>query len=61
MGTVPLAFLKKGDINAYEVFPPEIVEEIQKYYSGDYLWIPKPDRKNIEETTKAEEIQEEHS
>ena len=30
-------------INAREVFPPELVKEIQKYYSGGYLWIPKPD------------------
>lgn len=36
-------------VNAYEVFPPEIVEEIQKYYSGGYLWIPKPNGNNIEE------------
>ena len=29
-------------ITTYKVFPPEIVQEIQKYYSGGYLWIPKP-------------------
>lgn len=28
-------------VNAQEVFPPEIVEEIQKYFSRGYLWIPK--------------------
>jgi hypothetical protein len=28
-------------VNAYEIFSPEMVEEIQKYYSVGYLWIPK--------------------
>lgn len=27
--------------NAYDVFPPELVEEIQKHFSGGVLWIPK--------------------
>lgn len=32
--------------NAKNVFPPELVKEIQKYYSNGYLWIPKRDKKN---------------
>jgi hypothetical protein len=34
-------------VNAYEVFPREIVEEIQKHCSGGYLWIPKPEEDEI--------------
>ena len=34
-------------IEAYDVFPPEIVEEIQRYYFMDYLWIAKPKLKTI--------------
>lgn len=26
--------------NAYDVFPPELVEEIQEHFSGGLLWIP---------------------
>lgn len=35
--------------NAQEAFPPEIVEEIQKYYPGGYLWIPKPEAEEFAE------------
>ena len=28
-------------VNAREVFTPVLVKQIQKYYSGGYLWIPK--------------------
>ena len=28
-------------VNAYDVFPPEIVKGIQMHYSRGYLWIPK--------------------
>jgi len=28
-------------VNAREVFTPRLVKEIQRYYSGEYLWIPK--------------------
>lgn len=31
-------------VNAKDVFPPEIVKEIQKHYSGGYLWIPQRER-----------------
>lgn len=41
-------------VNAYEVFPPEIVEEIQKYYSGGYLWIPKPEAEEHEKKLETE-------
>ena len=30
-------------VNAREVFTPVLVKQIQKYYSGGYLWIPKQD------------------
>jgi hypothetical protein len=33
-------------VNATDVLPPELVKEIQKYYSGGYLRIPKRGRKN---------------
>ncbi len=33
---------KWDHINAHDVYPPELVREIQKYYSGGYLWIPEP-------------------
>jgi hypothetical protein len=36
-------------VNAFEVFPPELVEEIQKYYSGGYLWVLKPDGREDED------------
>jgi Mor family transcriptional regulator len=32
-------------INAHKVFSERIIREIQKYYSGGYLWIPKQDYK----------------
>lgn len=32
-------------INAQHIYPPELVKEVQKYYSGGYLWIPEPDHK----------------
>ena len=38
-------------INTYKVFPPEIVQEIQKYYSGGYLRIPKPYSNKPEKST----------
>ncbi len=28
-------------VNANDVYPPELAKEIQKYYAGGYLWIPK--------------------
>lgn len=28
-------------VNAREVFEPNMVKQVQKYYSGGYLWIPK--------------------
>ncbi len=30
-------------INAREIFTPVLVKQIQKYYSGGYLWIPRQD------------------
>ena len=33
---------KWDHINAQDVYLPELVNEIQKYYSGGYLWIPEP-------------------
>lgn len=34
-------------INAHDAFPPELVKEIQKYYSEGYSWIPRPDGEDI--------------
>lgn len=31
-------------VNAKDVFTPETLAEVQKYYSGGYLWIPHLDR-----------------
>jgi Mor family transcriptional regulator len=36
-------------INAHKVFSERIIREIQKYYSGGYLWIPKQDYKERNE------------
>ncbi|MEW6215890.1 MAG: hypothetical protein AB1478_11930 [Nitrospirota bacterium] len=36
-------------INAREVFPEKLVKEIQRYYSGGYLWISKQDYKERNE------------
>jgi len=36
-------------INAREVFSERIIREIQRYYSGRYLWIPKQDYKERNE------------
>lgn len=35
----------KKYINAKEVFPKELVEEIQKYVQGKHVYIPKKNRK----------------
>jgi hypothetical protein len=32
-------------INALDVYPDELIKEIQKYYLCGYLWIPEPDNK----------------
>lgn len=44
-------------VNAYEVFPPEVVKEIQKYYSGGYLRIPKRGKKNTPRKQAKEDSQ----
>jgi len=36
-------------VNARKVFSERIIKEIQKYYSGGYLWIPKQDYKERNE------------
>ena len=30
--------------NAEKILPPELVEEIQKYVQGEFLYVPKKDR-----------------
>jgi hypothetical protein len=37
---------KWDHINAQDIYPPELVREIQKYYSGGYLRIPKRGKMN---------------
>lgn len=44
-------------LNAKDVFPPEVVKEIQKYYSGGYLRIPKRGKKNTPRKQAKEDMQ----
>jgi len=36
-------------VNVHDVFSAELVEEIQKHYSGGYLFIPKRNNKERDE------------
>ena len=44
-------------VNANDVLPPELVKEIQKYYSGGYLRIPKRSKKNAPRKQAKEDSQ----
>ncbi len=44
-------------LNAKAVFPPALVKEIQKYYSGGYLRIPKRGKKNTPRKQAREDSQ----
>lgn len=40
-------------LNAREVFTPVLVKQIQKYYSGGYLWIPDQGNEDRNEKIRA--------
>ena len=52
---------KWDHLNAHDVYPPELVKEIQKYYSGGYLWIPEPKSKKFKRTVDRMDESYEHA
>jgi len=34
--------------NAANILPPELLEEVRKYFPGGMLWVPKKDDPNLE-------------
>lgn len=34
-------------VNAQEILPKELLDEIQKYVQGDLIYIPKPENKRV--------------
>ncbi|SOC18096.1 hypothetical protein SAMN05880501_11038 [Ureibacillus xyleni] len=35
-------------VNAHEVLPKELLEQIQQYVQGDLIYIPKPEKKRVQ-------------
>ena len=35
-------------VNAQEILPKELLDEIQKYVQGDLIYIPKPENKRVQ-------------